>query len=76
MSPELAGWGWSPVRCPRCSQENPDEARFCLHCGAQLSYFVPRLRRGAAAGRQVLPGMWARGWRGAGSGELHPGAYQ
>jgi class 3 adenylate cyclase len=41
MSPELAGWGWSPVRCPRCSQENPDEARFCLHCGAQLAISCP-----------------------------------
>lgn len=25
------------MRCPRCGQENPGEARFCLHCGAQLS---------------------------------------
>ena len=41
MSPELAGWGWSPVRCPRCGQENPDEARFCLHCGAQLAISCP-----------------------------------
>jgi class 3 adenylate cyclase len=41
MSPELAGWGWSPVRCPRCSQENPNEARFCLHCGAQLAMSCP-----------------------------------
>ena len=30
--------GWSLVRCPQCRQENPDEARFCLHCGAQLSF--------------------------------------
>jgi hypothetical protein len=22
--------------CPACSQENPDVARFCLHCGAAL----------------------------------------
>src|SRR6266516_357497 len=41
MSPELAGWGWSPVRCPRCGQVNPDEARFCLHCGAQLAISCP-----------------------------------
>jgi predicted amidophosphoribosyltransferase len=25
------------LRCPRCRQENPGAARFCLHCGAQLS---------------------------------------
>jgi class 3 adenylate cyclase/tetratricopeptide (TPR) repeat protein len=36
MSPELASWGWSPVRCPQCTHDNPGEARFCLHCGAQL----------------------------------------
>jgi|SRR6185312_7177565 len=29
--------GWSPVRCPRCRHENPGEARFCVHCGVQLS---------------------------------------
>ena len=23
--------------CPRCRHENPDGARFCLHCGAQLA---------------------------------------
>jgi class 3 adenylate cyclase/tetratricopeptide (TPR) repeat protein len=23
--------------CPRCKHENPDGARFCLHCGAQLA---------------------------------------
>ena len=37
----LSGWGWSPVRCPRCSQVNPGEARFCLHCGAQLAISCP-----------------------------------
>ena len=25
------------MRCPRCRHENPGEARFCVHCGAQLS---------------------------------------
>jgi len=41
MSPELTVWGWSPVLCPRCGQENPDEARFCWHCGAQLAISCP-----------------------------------
>jgi class 3 adenylate cyclase/tetratricopeptide (TPR) repeat protein len=41
MSPELVGWGWSPVRCARCGQENPGEARFCLHCGAPLVLSCP-----------------------------------
>ncbi len=25
-----------PLTCPECSTANPDEARFCLHCGARL----------------------------------------
>jgi class 3 adenylate cyclase/tetratricopeptide (TPR) repeat protein len=25
------------VGCPRCRRENPDAARFCVHCGARLS---------------------------------------
>jgi class 3 adenylate cyclase/tetratricopeptide (TPR) repeat protein len=27
---------WLRVRCPQCERENPGEARFCSHCGAQL----------------------------------------
>jgi len=29
------------VRCPQCSHENPGQARFCLHCGAQLAISCP-----------------------------------
>src|SRR5215467_9160980 len=29
--------GWSRVRCPQCRQDSPGEARFCVHCGAQLN---------------------------------------
>ena len=25
-----------PLICPECSTSNPDEARFCLHCGTRL----------------------------------------
>jgi len=25
------------VNCPRCQQENPAQARFCLGCGARLA---------------------------------------
>jgi len=25
------------VRCPQCRHDNPDGARFCVHCGAELS---------------------------------------
>jgi class 3 adenylate cyclase/tetratricopeptide (TPR) repeat protein len=55
MSPELAGWGWSPVRCPRCSQENPGEARFCLHCGAQLAISCPRCGAVQPPGARFCP---------------------
>jgi class 3 adenylate cyclase/tetratricopeptide (TPR) repeat protein len=27
--------------CPECATANPDEARFCLHCGSRLSQDVP-----------------------------------
>ena len=23
--------------CPKCGKENPEDARFCMHCGADLS---------------------------------------
>jgi class 3 adenylate cyclase len=49
-SPGLAGWGWSPVRCPRCQHENPDEARFCSQCGTQLG------RSCGACGAVLPPG--------------------
>jgi hypothetical protein len=26
----------SDQRCPECGQENPTEARFCMHCGVSL----------------------------------------
>ena len=25
------------MKCPECKQENPDEARFCMGCGYQLT---------------------------------------
>jgi class 3 adenylate cyclase len=56
MSPELIGGGWSPVRCPRCSQENLDEARFCLHCGAQLTISCPGCGMRQPPGARFCPG--------------------
>src|SRR5258708_18908109 len=38
VRPPIAGvgrLGMATVRCPRCWQEHPGEARFCLHCGAE-----------------------------------------
>jgi class 3 adenylate cyclase/tetratricopeptide (TPR) repeat protein len=29
------------MRCTRCTNENPGEARFCVHCGAQLGISCP-----------------------------------
>src|SRR6516165_6371023 len=42
--------GWSRVRCPRCRHESPGGARFCAHCGAQLSVSC------AACGAVLPPG--------------------
>ncbi|MGD9317552.1 MAG: adenylate/guanylate cyclase domain-containing protein, partial [Anaerolineae bacterium] len=30
------------MRCPRCDTENPDQAKFCLNCGARLAAVCPR----------------------------------
>lgn len=27
--------------CPRCATTNPDDARFCMHCGQALPLSVP-----------------------------------
>ena len=43
------------MRCPRCSQENPDEARFCLHCGAQLAILCPRCGAVQPPGARFCP---------------------
>jgi class 3 adenylate cyclase/tetratricopeptide (TPR) repeat protein len=43
------------MRCPRCGQENPDEARFCLHCGAQLAILCPRCGAVQPAGARFCP---------------------
>jgi class 3 adenylate cyclase/tetratricopeptide (TPR) repeat protein len=29
------------MRCPQCDRENPEGARFCLHCGAALALVCP-----------------------------------
>ena len=76
MSPELAGWGWSPVRCPRCSQENPGEARFCLHCGAQLAISCPGCGAVQPPGARFCPECGRAVAAAPGAGWLHPGACQ
>ncbi|MBU0494312.1 MAG: zinc ribbon domain-containing protein, partial [Chloroflexi bacterium] len=32
------------VLCPRCNQENPDQATFCMHCAAPLVLVCPQCR--------------------------------
>ena len=41
MGGSWMAWGWSPVRCPGCGHDSPGEARFCVHCGAQLVLSCP-----------------------------------
>ena len=33
------------ITCPRCGEQNPAHARFCLHCGAPLSAPAGQERR-------------------------------
>jgi hypothetical protein len=63
------------VWCPQCKHENPDGA-FLFALWRAAGGFVRRLRRGAAARCQVLPGMWPSGGHGAEPGQLHPPAHQ
>src|SRR5215475_6363566 len=37
------------MKCPRCQQENPSDARFCMACGARLAVRAKRQRAGAKA---------------------------
>src|SRR5262245_44056466 len=42
--------GGSRMECPRCHQTNPDEARFCMKCGAALALTCPSCRAELPAG--------------------------
>jgi len=43
------------VRCARCEQENPPEARFCLHCGAALGRECSDCGAALPAGSRFCP---------------------
>lgn len=43
------------MRCPRCRDENPDGARFCLHCGARLSVVCDGCGAAQPAGARFCP---------------------
>jgi Double zinc ribbon/Adenylate and Guanylate cyclase catalytic domain len=32
------------MQCPRCQQENPPQAKFCLECGARVALTCPKCR--------------------------------
>jgi uncharacterized membrane protein YvbJ len=34
-------WEGAPMFCPKCGQQNPDEAKFCGKCGAAVSAAPP-----------------------------------
>jgi Double zinc ribbon/GAF domain len=35
------------MKCPRCQQDNPSDAKFCLECGASVDEAPPQLRSSA-----------------------------
>lgn len=44
------------MRCPRCRDENPDGARFCRHCGAQLTVLCDACGEALPTGVRFCPG--------------------
>src|SRR5215831_10390497 len=43
------------MKCPRCQQESPSQARFCTACGARLAMPADRKKSGAKAQLPVSP---------------------
>src|SRR5262245_1851519 len=41
------------MKCPRCQQENPPEANFCLKCGSPVDGAATGLRSYAELGREI-----------------------
>jgi hypothetical protein len=54
------------MTCPRCQQENPAEAHFCMKCGTGLTLVCAKVQHRAADGRSLLFRMRATGDRCAG----------
>jgi hypothetical protein len=55
--------------CPRCQQENPPQAKFCLECGvrfpaacAQLVRESAALRKESVVNMNALRRPWLRPW--------------
>src|SRR4030095_15877514 len=44
------GLGGSAMKCPRCQQENPPQAKFCLECAAPLALQCANCRTQLPAG--------------------------
>ncbi|PYN83918.1 MAG: hypothetical protein DMD96_00330 [Candidatus Rokuibacteriota bacterium] len=38
------------MKCPRCQQENPPQAKFCLECGARVALTCTKCRSELPAG--------------------------
>jgi hypothetical protein len=48
--------------CPKCGKENPEGARFCMHCGADLSGYKVEISPKIDVGPkiEVKPGILAK----------------
>src|ERR1700728_4761362 len=53
---QVGSWGGGPVPCPRCGQQNPDDARCCVHCGARLASACSRCGAEQPPGARFCPG--------------------
>jgi len=47
----VLAWRFVLKKCPSCGTENPDEARYCVKCGALLS--VPQETTGPYSGEVI-----------------------
>ena len=51
--------GRGRMKCPRCQQENPPQAKFCLECATSPETYTPKLHLQPPSEKRVA--RWAEG---------------
>jgi len=41
------------MKCPRCQQDNPPQAKFCLECGARFAHWCSQCGTELPAGAKL-----------------------